>query len=123
MVTTLLHTVHAASGNAAAVSRSTPAGTGRHCTEGTATRVAYAPPASSAQTSSPTASPTTSAPTDDTTPEHSSPGTSVTPGGGGYWPRDCSRSARLTPAATTSTTTSPGSGDGSGRSTSPEGKT
>ena len=39
---TLDHTVHATSGSAAAVTRSTPAGTGITCPAGTATRVGVA---------------------------------------------------------------------------------
>ena len=53
------HTVQATSGSAAAVTRSTPAGTGITWPAGTTTRSAYPPPASSAHTSSPTAQPVT----------------------------------------------------------------
>ncbi len=41
---------------------------------------------------------------------------SLAPGGGGYLPAACSRSARLTPAALTLISTSPGSGWTSGTS-------
>ena len=54
---TLDHTVHATSGSAAAVTRSTPVGTGITWPAGTATCSAYPPPASSAHTSSPTDQP------------------------------------------------------------------
>jgi DNA-binding MarR family transcriptional regulator len=47
-------------------------------------------------------------------PEHSRPGTSDAPGGGGYIPWRCITSARLTAVAMTSTTTSFGPGSGSG---------
>ena len=49
----------------------------------------------------------TSSPTAATTPETSMPSISLAPGGGGYWPAACSRSARLTPAAPTLISTSP----------------
>ena len=54
---TLDHTVQATSGRAAAVTRSTPCGTGITCPAGTATFSAYPPPASRAQTWSPTDQP------------------------------------------------------------------
>src|SRR6185437_1339696 len=50
-----------------------------------------------------------------TSPAISSPGMSVTPGGGGYPPRRCNTSGRLTPAAATLISTSPGPGAGIGR--------
>src|SRR6478735_7394360 len=53
-----------------------------------------------------------------TTPAHSKPKTSVVPGGGGYKPRRCSRSARLSALAWISIATSPRPGAGSGSSTS-----
>ena len=80
---TLDQTVHATSGSAAAVTRSTPAGTGISWPTGSATLVAYAPAESSAQPASPTCQPTTSAPTALTVPLHSMPSTSEAPGGGG----------------------------------------
>jgi len=77
------HTVAATSGSAPAVTRSMPLGTGISWPAGTSTFSAYPPPESSAQTSSPTAQPSTPGPTAATTPEHSSPRTSLAPGGGG----------------------------------------
>src|SRR3712207_8971234 len=80
---TLDQTVQVTSGSAAAVASSTPAGRGSSCPAGTATRSAYPPPASSAQTSSPTDQPATPSPTSLTTPLHSSPRISLAPFGGG----------------------------------------
>src|SRR6476661_11053533 len=57
-------------------------------------------------------------PTLTTSPASSSPSTSGAPGGGGYMPRRCRMSGRLTPAAATLTNTSPGLGTGTGRRTS-----
>ncbi len=107
-------TVQATSGSPPAVTRSTPDGIGSSCAAGTATFSAYPPPASSAHTSSPTDQPVTPSPSAAIRPEHSSPMISDAPGGGGYWPWRCSRSARLTALATTSSTTSPGPASGSG---------
>ena len=76
-------TVQATSGSAAAVTRSTPSGTGISWPAGTATRSAYPPPASSAHTSSPTAQRVTPSPSAATVPLHSSPRMSEAPGGGG----------------------------------------
>src|SRR3712207_4589467 len=76
-------TVQVTSGSAAAVANSTPDGRGSSCPAGTATRSAYPPPASSAQTSSPTDQPVTPSPTSLITPLHSRPSTSLAPGGGG----------------------------------------
>src|SRR5699024_9639030 len=73
---------------------------------------AQPPPASRATQASPTCQPVTSAPTSATRPEHSRPRTSDAPGGGGYSPRRCIRSARFTPAAVTSTSTSSAAGTG-----------
>src|SRR5699024_3818121 len=109
-------TVHATSGRVAASCRETPDGTGMTCPAGTTTFSAYPPPARRAQTSSPTAWPSTPSPTEAIRPEHSSPSTSDAPGGGGYRPRDWSRSARLTAVAATSIRTSPGPGVGSATS-------
>ena len=80
---TLDHTVAATSGRAAASTRETPPGTGMTCPTGTATRAAYPPPASSAQTSSPTDQPSTPSPSSAMRPLHSRPMTSDAPGGGG----------------------------------------
>ena len=80
---TLDHTVAATSGIAAAVTRSTPSGTGISWPAGTATRSAYPPPASSAHAWSPTDQPVTPSPTAATVPLHSIPMTSDAPGGGG----------------------------------------
>ena len=80
---TMDHTVHVTSGSAAAVTRSTPFGTAMSCPTGTATRSAYPPPASSAQTRSPTFQPATSSPTSATVPDTSMPRYSDAPGGGG----------------------------------------
>ena len=80
---TLDHTVAATSGSAAAVTRSTPSGTGMTCPAGTATRSAYPPPASRQHTSSPTDHCVTPSPTSATVPEHSMPMMSEAPGGGG----------------------------------------
>ena len=60
---TLDHTVQATSGSAAAVDEGDAAGHGHDLPAGTATRAAYPPPASSAQTSSPTDRPSTPSPT------------------------------------------------------------
>src|SRR3954468_14470779 len=116
-IITLDHTVPATSGSAAAVVSSTPSGIGISCPAGTATRVAYPPPARRAHTSSPTAKPSTPSPSEATVPLHSSPMISDAPGGGGYKPCRWSRSARLTAVAVTSSTTSPGPATGSGTST------
>src|SRR5258708_24338399 len=51
-----------------------------------------------------------------TTPATSSPGMSVTPGGGGYTPMRWAISGRLTPAAMTLMRISPAPGCGTGRS-------
>ena len=67
-------TVQVTSGSAAAVTRSTPSGTGSSWPAGTATFSAYPPPASSAHTSSPTDQPDTPAPSAAIRPEHSRPG-------------------------------------------------
>lgn len=75
-------TVETTSGRAAAVTRSTPAGTGSSWPAGTATRCAYPPPASSAHTSSPTDQPDTPGPIAEIRPEHSRPGWGEAPGGG-----------------------------------------
>ena len=106
------------SGRPAASDRLTPAGTGSSCPAGTATFSAYPPPLSSAHTWSPTAQPSTPSPSAAMRPEHSSPGYGGAPGGGGYMPMRCIRSARLTPAPTISTTASPGPATGSGTSAS-----
>ena len=82
-MTTLDHTVHATSGSPAAVTRSTPSGTGSSCAAGTATFSAYPPPDISAQTASPTAQPVTPSPSAAMCPEHSIPMISDAPGGGG----------------------------------------
>src|SRR5579883_2004901 len=58
-----------------------------------------------------------SLPAPTTSPATSSPGMSVTPGGGGYAPFRCSTSGRLTPAAATRISTSFGRGTGTGRET------
>lgn len=79
---TLDHTVQDTSGSAAALSRSTPSGTGSSCPAGTTTFSAYPPPASSAHTSSPTFHPEVPGPSAATRPEHSSPGYGDAPGGG-----------------------------------------
>ncbi len=76
-------TVAAASGSPAASSSDTPAGTGSTWPAGTLTLVAYPPPASRAQTSSPGCHAVTPAPTAATRPEHSIPSTADAPGGGG----------------------------------------
>src|SRR5258708_1724789 len=93
----------------------TVAGTGRHCTTGTAAYCAYPPPATRAQTRAPTAYSLTSAPTRTTSPDSSSPGMSVVPGGGGYKPLRCKTSGRFTPAAATRINTSRGPISGTGR--------
>src|ERR1700742_1235394 len=111
--TTFDHTVHATSGSDAAVTTSTPVGTGSSCPAGTTTFSAYPPPASKAHTSDPTRTSVTPSPSSATVPEHSSPGTSLIPAGGGYMPLRCNRSALFTAAAATSSTTSPGPGRGS----------
>ena len=80
---TLDQTVHATSGMTAAVTRSTPGGSGITCPAGTETFSAYPPAASRAQTSSPTLQPLTPAPTSLIRPEHSRPRTSEAPFGGG----------------------------------------
>ena len=84
---TLDHTVHATSGSAAASTSETPAGTGISWPTGTATRAAYPPPVSSAQTSSPTDQPSasdpTSGPSSAIVPLHSRPMISELPGGTG----------------------------------------
>ena len=77
------HTVATTSGSAAALTRSSPSGTGITCGAGTATFSAYPPPASSAQHSSPTDQPSTSAPTAEIVPDTSSPIVPGAPGGGG----------------------------------------
>jgi hypothetical protein len=82
-MTTLDHTVQATSGSAAAVTRSSPRGTGMSCPTGTATSSAYPPPARSAVHSSPTDQPCTPSPSAATVPLHSSPMMSGAPGGGG----------------------------------------
>ncbi len=74
---------------------------------GTATYSAYPPPASKAQTRCPTAHPVTPSPTSAIVPDTSKPRISLAPGGGGYLPAACSRSARFTPAAPTLISTSP----------------
>ena len=51
------------------------------------------------------------------TPDTSSPGMSLAPGGGGYDPSRCIKSGRLTPAPATRISTSRGPGFGTGRST------
>ncbi len=70
---TFAHTVAATSGRAAAVTRSTPSGTGISCPAGTATSSAYPPAVSRAHTSSPTAQPVTPEPSASTVPLHSMP--------------------------------------------------
>jgi hypothetical protein len=80
---TLDQTVAATSGRQAASTRETPGGTGMTWPTGTATRSAYPPPASSAQTSSPTFQPSTPSPSSAIRPLHSRPRTSEAPGGGG----------------------------------------
>jgi hypothetical protein len=77
------HTVQATSGSPPAVTRSMPDGTGISCPAGTATSSAYPPPASSAHTSSPTCQSVTPSPNEWTRPLHSSPMTSLAPGGTG----------------------------------------
>src|SRR6478735_1473512 len=57
-------------------------------------------------------------PSSHTTPAHSKPRISVVPAGGGYAPRRCSKSARLSAVAWISIATSPLPGTGSGTSTS-----
>ena len=79
---TLDQTVQATSGSAAAVTRSTPSGSGISCPAGTATFSAYPPPERRAQTRSPTWWPSTPSPTAETVPLHSRPMMSVAPGGG-----------------------------------------
>ena len=71
---TLDHTVQVTSGNAAASSRLTPAGTGSSWPAGTATFSAYPPPVSRAQTSSPTDQPSTPSPSCAMRPLTSRPG-------------------------------------------------
>src|SRR5690606_5567549 len=75
---------------------------------------AYPPPSSSATTRSPVDHPVTASPTAAIVPDTSRPGQSGAPGGGGYEPARCSRSARFTPAEATCTTTSSGPGVWSG---------
>ena len=83
IMNTFDQTVHATSGSAAASRGRRRSGTGSSWPAGTATRSAYPPPASSAQTSSPTCQPVTPSPTAATVPLHSRPRTSEAPGGGG----------------------------------------
>ena len=71
------------------------------------------PPASSAITRSPRFQAPAAC---STSPAISSPRVSGSPGGGGYRPSRCRRSARFTPAARTRTTRSPSRGCGSGTS-------
>src|SRR5690606_2433767 len=112
--TRLFHAVHTASGSAAASTRSTPSGTGSTWVARTRTCSAYPPPSSSATTRSPVDHPVTASPTAAIVPDTSRPGQSGAPGGGGYEPARCSRSARFTPAEATCTTTSSGPGVWSG---------
>ncbi len=114
--TRLVQPVSPASGTAAPSTNERFSGSGSSWPAGTAARVAWPPPASSAITLAPTFQRSTPSPTATMVPAHSSPGTSLSPGGGGYWPASCSWSARLRPAASTATSTSPSRGTGSGSS-------
>ena len=80
---TLDQTVQATSGSAAAVDEVDALGHGHHLPGRHSTFSAYPPPASRAQTSSPTCQRSTPSPTAATVPLHSSPMTSLAPGGGG----------------------------------------
>ena len=82
-MTTFDHTVAATSGIPAAVTRSTPSGTGSSCAAGTTARSAYPPPEINAHTASPTCQPVTPSPSAAMRPEHSIPMISDAPGGGG----------------------------------------
>ncbi len=114
---TFIHTVKNVSGIPAAATRSTPPGSGRHCTSGATQYSAYPPPDTSAQTRSPSRQRATLSPHSAITPDTSRPGISLAPGGGGYFPSRCMRSGRFTPAAATRMSTSRGPGRGIGNST------
>nr|GMD93053.1 Uncharacterised protein [Ipomoea batatas] len=86
IIKTVDQTVHATSGKLAASSKETPDGTGRTCPAGTATFSAYPPPPTRAHTWSPTFHLWTFLPTASIVPEHSRPGYSLSPFGGGYFP-------------------------------------
>src|SRR5205823_133638 len=88
--TRVRNAVRKASGIPAAATRSRPAGAGNTCPTGAATYSAWPPPATSAHTASPVSS---------VVPDSSSPMLSGSPGGDGYRPAICSRSARFTPEA------------------------
>ena len=78
--------VRPASGMAAPSISERLSGTGMSCPAGMAARVAWAPPPTRAMTRVPGSQ---GLPFSDssTTPEHSRPGTRLSPGGGGYCPR------------------------------------
>ena len=107
------------SGIAAASAIDNPFGIGINKPSGTAAYSAYPPPPKSAHTRSPTChfpSASTSLPTALIIPADSNPNQSGHPGGGGYCPALWSKSARLIPAAYTSSKTSSSFICGSGTS-------
>ena len=92
------------SGIAPASSVPTPAGTRTAVRSWATTNSAYPPPPTIPMTRSPFFQRVTSGPTASTVPEYSRPGmSSGEPGGAGYFPTRCRRSARFNPDALTRT--------------------
>ena len=109
--------VQKTSGNPPASGQGSASGTASAWDSSTRATVAWAPPPTTAMTRSPGPNSVTCRPTATTSPAISMPGMSCGhPGGAGYVPARCTRSAPLRPAARTATRSSVSPQTGSSRS-------